>query len=100
MHTILVANAGSSSVKFQVFEIEQGQRLRRQIKGQVDGIGTKPHLHTAAADGKVLADWAYSKDTVPDLPAALQAAANMAARRTPHRSHCRGSSRGAWRPGS
>ena len=75
MHTILVANAGSSSVKFQVFEIEQGQRLRRQLKGQVDGIGTKPNLHAAAADGKVLADWAYSKDTVLDLPAALQAAA-------------------------
>ena len=28
MDTILVANAGSSSVKFQVFEIEQGQRLK------------------------------------------------------------------------
>ena len=47
MDTILVANAGSSSVKFQVFEIEQGQRLKRQIKGMVDGIGTKPKLHAA-----------------------------------------------------
>ena len=55
MDTILVANAGSSSVKFQVFEIEQGQRLRRQLKGQVDGIGTRPHLRATAADGRVLA---------------------------------------------
>jgi acetate kinase len=59
MDTILVANAGSSSVKFQVFEIEQGQRLRRQLKGLVDGIGTRPHLR-AAADGKVVADRTYS----------------------------------------
>jgi acetate kinase len=55
MDTVLVANAGSSSVKFQLFEIEQGQRLRRQLKGLVDGIGTRPHLR-AAADGKVVAD--------------------------------------------
>ena len=61
MDTILVANAGSSSVKFQVFEIEQGQRLRRQLKGQVDGIGTRPHLRATAADGRVLADRTYSQ---------------------------------------
>ncbi len=74
MDTILVANAGSSSVKFQLFEIEQGQRLRRQLKGQVDGIGTRPHLRATAADGRVLADRTYSKDAVRDLPAALEAA--------------------------
>ncbi len=74
MDTILVANAGSSSVKFQVFEIEQGQRLRRQLKGQVDGIGTRPHLRATAADGRMLADRTYSNDAVPDVPAALQAA--------------------------
>jgi acetate kinase len=73
MDTILVANAGSSSVKFQVFEIEQDQRLRQQLKGLVDGIGTRPHLR-AAADGKVVADRTYSNDAVPDLPAALEAA--------------------------
>jgi len=74
MDTILVANAGSSSVKFQVFEIEQGQRLRRQLKGQVDGIGTRPHLRAIALDGRVLADRTYANDAVPDLPAALEAA--------------------------
>ena len=74
MDTILVANAGSSSVKFQLFEIEQGQRLRRQLKGQVDGIGTRPHLRATAADGRVLADRTYSNDAVPDVPAALHAA--------------------------
>ncbi len=74
MDTILVANAGSSSVKFQVFEIEPGGRLKRQIKGNVEGIGTKPQLHAASANGDVLVERAYSKETVPDVPAALQAA--------------------------
>jgi acetate kinase len=37
--TILVVNAGSSSVKFQIFTVEGEGRLQRQIKGQVDGIG-------------------------------------------------------------
>ena len=37
-------NAGSSSVKFQVFAIEGEGRLRRQIKGQIDGIGSRRQL--------------------------------------------------------
>src|SRR5262249_32512805 len=74
MDTILVANAGSSSVKFKVFEMGQGHKLNRQVKGKVEGIGTKPKLWAADAAGKVLMDRAYSSDTVPGLPAALQAA--------------------------
>jgi acetate kinase len=74
MDTILVVNAGSSSVKFQVFEIGQGRRLSRQIKGKVEGIGTRPLLRAADAAGKVLIDCSYSKEVVADVPAALQAA--------------------------
>jgi len=44
MDTILVVNAGSSSVKFQVFAVDGDGRLRRQIKGQMDGIGSRPRL--------------------------------------------------------
>ena len=73
MDTILVANAGSSSVKFQVFEIEPGQRLKRQIKGIAEGIGTHPKLRATSED-KVLVDRSYSNEAVPDLPAALQTA--------------------------
>ena len=39
MDTILVVNAGSSSVKFQVFGTEERSGLTRLIKGQMDGIG-------------------------------------------------------------
>ena len=42
--TILVVNAGSSSVKFQVFGADGTSEPRRLIKGQMDGIGTRPRL--------------------------------------------------------
>jgi acetate kinase len=38
MDTILVVNAGSSSVKFQVFDADARGGLARQIRGQIDGI--------------------------------------------------------------
>ena len=44
MDTILVVNAGSSSVKFQIFAFEAIGGLKRLIKGQMDGIGTRPRL--------------------------------------------------------
>jgi acetate kinase len=73
MNTILVVNAGSSSVKFQVFGIEQGG-LQRLIKGQVDGIGTRPRLRASATGGDAAVDQAFPTQDVPDVPAALQTA--------------------------
>jgi acetate kinase len=46
MDAILVVNAGSSSLKFQIFEIA-GASLVRCVRGQIDGIGT-----TSAPSGK------------------------------------------------
>jgi acetate kinase len=74
MDTILVANAGSSSVKFQVFGIEQDGGLRRQIKGQMDGIGSRPRLRVTAADGAVLVDRTYESGTISDVAVALATA--------------------------
>jgi acetate kinase len=71
MDTILVVNAGSSSVKFQVFSVEAEGKLRRQIKGQMDGIGSRPRLRATGADGDPLADRAYPIESVMDIPAAL-----------------------------
>ena len=73
MDTILVANAGSSSVKFQVFEVEPGGRLRRQLKGQIDGVGSSPRLRASAED-KVLVDRTYDNAAVGDVTAALATA--------------------------
>jgi acetate kinase len=74
MDTILVVNAGSSSVKFQVFRAERGNDLTRLIKGQVDGIGTRPRLRATAADGTLLVDETFSPEKVADVPAALASA--------------------------
>jgi acetate kinase len=71
MDTILVVNAGSSSVKFQVFSVEGEGALRRQIKGQIDGIGSRPRLRASGASGDSLADRAYPIEAVPDVPAAM-----------------------------
>jgi acetate kinase len=70
MDAILVVNAGSSSLKFQIFEIADTV-LKRRIRGQIDGIGTRPRLVAKAADGAVLVDRSYAPDLVDSLPAAI-----------------------------
>ena len=54
--TILVLNAGSSSIKFQLFAVDDDDRLVRRLKGQIDGIGTHPHLRAKGKD-VTLAQW-------------------------------------------
>jgi acetate kinase len=71
MDTILVVNAGSSSVKFQVFAAGDDGGLRRLIKGQMDGIGSRPRLRAENTDGKILIDQSYASAQVGDVPAAL-----------------------------
>ncbi len=74
MDTILVVNAGSSSVKFQVYEVDAQNELKRLIKGQVDGIGSRPRLRGETADGKSTVDRTFSTEQVADVPAAIHAA--------------------------
>jgi len=74
MDTILVANAGSSSVKFQVFAAEQNGALTRQIRGQIDGVGTSPRLRATGADRTVLIDRTLDSQAVRDVSAALTTA--------------------------
>ena len=76
MDTILVANSGSSSVKFQVFATGPDGGLERQVRGQVDGIGTHPRLRATDTDRKVLVERSLDNQTVPDVQAALIAAGN------------------------
>jgi acetate kinase len=71
MDTILVVNAGSSSVKFQVFAADGASGLRRLVKGQMDGIGTRPHLRAEGADAQLLIDQSYAPAQIGDVPAAL-----------------------------
>ena len=55
MKDILVANAGSSSVNFQVFAVDGDGRLARSLKGQMNrhnvGVAeTKDHCVTSVYD--------------------------------------------------
>jgi len=75
METILVVNAGSSSLKFQVFGFNTTQALTRLLKGQLDGVGVRPHLHAANAEGRNVVDRVFPAEEVADLPAALHVTA-------------------------
>ncbi|HSL79469.1 MAG TPA: acetate kinase, partial [Pseudolabrys sp.] len=72
MDAILVVNAGSSSLKFQVFATSASGDIDCLVKGQMDGIGTRPRLRAAGPDKKTLIDQSYPVEKVPDLPAATQ----------------------------
>jgi acetate kinase len=76
MDAILVVNAGSSSVKFQIFDQRASGDPQRLIKGQFDGIGTRPRLHAEARDGKALIDKIYSPQEIADVATAIGAAGN------------------------
>jgi acetate kinase len=52
----LVLNAGSSSLKFSLFERSPGAAWRFEVRGQVDGIGTSPRFSAKGAAGEVLAN--------------------------------------------
>jgi len=70
--TILVINAGSSSIKFQLFAVRVGDRLERMIKGQVEGVGTRPRLFAVKPDRTILADEIWERGEVSDIPSALE----------------------------
>jgi len=48
---ILIINAGSSSVKFSVFETGADRSLAVRVHGQVEGIGVDPRLEVADGSG-------------------------------------------------
>jgi acetate kinase len=59
---ILVINAGSSSIKFSLFETAADRSPHAGAHGQVEGIGTSPHLKVCDAGGRQLAAQPLSKD--------------------------------------
>src|SRR3974390_337841 len=74
MDAILVVNAGSSSVKLQIFDQGPSGDPQRLIKGQFDGIGTRPRLRAEAHDGKPLIDKTYTAQEIADVATAIAAA--------------------------
>jgi acetate kinase len=52
----LVLNAGSSSLKFCVFQRPDGEGWRLEARGQIEGIGTSPRLSVKDANLQKVAD--------------------------------------------
>lgn len=67
---VLVLNVGSSSLKFCVFLLQAKDQWEIIARGQIEDIGTSPHLSAKDGHGKVLAD-IYLEDTVRDGQAAI-----------------------------
>jgi acetate kinase len=51
--TVLVLNAGSSSVKFTVYTSD-GAQLTMRYNGQIEGLGSQPHSLAKDAQGQVV----------------------------------------------
>jgi len=67
---ILVLNAGSSSIKFELFKVMEDHAETR-LDGQMEGIGASPHLIARDARRQVLADQRWSGPDVADHVTAL-----------------------------
>ena len=52
--SILVVNAGSSSLKFSLFRLGAVDALQLAVRGQIDGIGTRPSLKVKDDGGSTL----------------------------------------------
>ena len=70
--TILVINAGSSSIKFELFAVAGDAQLDRRLRGQLEGIGSRPRLSARDGEGKLLVDEVSASGRVPDVPAAIE----------------------------
>ena len=70
--SVLVINAGSSSIKFQLFAVTGHDLLERRMKGQIEGIGTRPRLLAKDVKGNVLIDETRPAAEVSNVPAALE----------------------------
>ena len=52
---IIVANAGSSSLKFSIYAVADSE-LNLEARGQIEGLGTSPRFTARDGDGKSLAE--------------------------------------------
>jgi acetate kinase len=76
-NAILVLNAGSSSLKFSVFEVPASGEMRARAVGQVEGLGTAPRLKVKDGDGQRVADVRWATTEVANHAQALDAIATL-----------------------
>lgn len=69
--TVLVLNAGSSSLKFQTFSFADGA-LQGRLRGQIEGIGSDARASARDAGGTVVLDEDLDDAAMRDAGAALE----------------------------
>ncbi len=62
MKSLLCLNAGSSSIKFAVYDIEDDARALRQTRGKIENIGIAPHLVAHSSNGEQLIDKTWDNE--------------------------------------
>jgi acetate kinase len=68
---IAVANAGSSSLKFSLYEWHEGNALTLLMRGLVEGLGTAPHFVAKSPSGNILGERALDPGAALGHDAAL-----------------------------
>lgn len=68
---ILVINAGSSSLKFSAYAVDENHRPSLLLKGQLESMVTHPRLTARDAAGNVLADKIYDVSIVANYDDAV-----------------------------
>jgi acetate kinase len=72
MDNILVVNAGSSSLKFQIFTADGDQSLEPFIKGQIDGIGSRPKMRATSVRDSKSTEEILDSGEVPNVARAIE----------------------------
>ena len=67
---VLVLNAGSSSLKFSVYQVISADEWPLEVRGQIEGIGTTPHFTAKDGSGEKLDDQRLG-DVIHDAATAL-----------------------------
>ena len=68
---VLCLNTGSSSIKFELFEVLPRDELRLTFRGQFEGIGVRPRLIAKGDGDGQLIDRTYTLQDVPNVAAAV-----------------------------
>jgi acetate kinase len=63
--TILILNAGSSSIKFALFELGSSGALERAARGEIERLGSEPSLVIQGRDGDIIEKKEWSGDAPP-----------------------------------
>jgi acetate kinase len=67
--SILTLNAGSSSVKFAIFD--RAAKLREMVRGEIESLAAAPHFHAHDGAGRVIVERRWPAGSTPGFPAVL-----------------------------